>query len=104
VHTLNIGAANEADTRLVPVFAAAIIALIALDPPRLLPRWQMPVVERVTRHLHARTRPTEDPLRHEFPMLTPSECLASIESLDLSPEVRSLFTVDNARRAFKSAT
>jgi hypothetical protein len=39
-----------------------------------------------------------------YPMLTPSECLAGIESLDLSPEGRSQFTVDNARRAFKLAT
>ena len=38
-----------------------------------------------------------------YPMLTPSECLAGIESLDLSPEIRNLFMVDNARRAFKLA-
>ena len=36
-----------------------------------------------------------------YPMLTPSECLAGLDALGLEPDVRSLFLAENARRAFK---
>jgi predicted TIM-barrel fold metal-dependent hydrolase len=36
-----------------------------------------------------------------YPMLTPTECLAGIDSLGLSDEVQQLFMAGNARRAFK---
>ncbi|MBP0621155.1 amidohydrolase family protein [Cupriavidus consociatus] len=36
-----------------------------------------------------------------YPMLTPAECLADIDALDLGDEVKQLFLADNARRAFK---
>ena len=36
-----------------------------------------------------------------YPMLTPAECLADLDALDLTPEVRSLFLAGNARTAFK---
>jgi uncharacterized protein len=39
-----------------------------------------------------------------FPMLTPEECLAGLETLDLGPEVQALFLAENARRAFNLTT
>lgn len=39
-----------------------------------------------------------------FPMLTPEECLAGLETLDLGAEVESLFLAENARRAFNLRT
>ena len=35
-----------------------------------------------------------------FPMLTPAACLAEVDALGLSPEVRALFLEGNARRVF----
>ncbi|EJL87111.1 putative TIM-barrel fold metal-dependent hydrolase [Polaromonas sp. CF318] len=39
-----------------------------------------------------------------FPMLTPEECLAGLETLDLGPEVQALFLAENARRVFNLTT
>lgn len=36
-----------------------------------------------------------------FPMLSPSECLAGLDDLGLPPEVRELFLAGNARRVFR---
>jgi len=39
-----------------------------------------------------------------YPMLTPSECLAGIDALELGAQVLPLFLAGNARRAFKLGT
>lgn len=36
-----------------------------------------------------------------YPMLTPAECLAGLDDLDLSPEARELYLHGNARRVFR---
>lgn len=36
-----------------------------------------------------------------YPMLTPAECLAGLDELDIGEDVQRLFLAENARRAFK---